>query len=329
MLNNNPPIKFPKDTAPHLIVVIDTEEEFDWFASPKRESNTVSAMKQIHLVQSIFEQYGIKPCYVVDYPVVSQEEGYQPLQKIYEQGKCEIGAHLHPWVNPPFEEPLSRSNMYPGNLSYDLEFSKKKILRDEIHNKFGFYPNIYKAGRYGIGINTSTIMQKLGFDIDLSVCTAFDYSEDGGPDFTLNHPEPFWIDKQQELLSIPLSGSFVGIAGNLSKYFYNLAGQLNFLKARAILARLGIVDRLMLSPEGYTTNEHIKLTQFLFNQGVRTFTWNFHSPTVVPGMTPYTHSKDDLTQFLDSFHLFFDFFFNKLNGIATTPSQLKLKMEAF
>ncbi len=327
MLNHHPAIKFPHDHPAQLIVVIDTEEEFDWSKKPDKNAIAVSAMEKIHRVQDIFDDYQITPCYVIDYPIASQSAGYEPLQEIFTAGHCEIGAHLHPWVNPPFDEELTFSNMYPGNLSRSLELSKLKNLSQQIEQVFGFSPEIYKAGRYGVGQHTAEILKELGFTIDLSICTSYDYRQDGGPDFSDAHAEPFWfaqrLEEQNALLEIPLSGAFVGYAGKAGKHIYNLAHYFEVIKARGILSRLNIVDRLMLSPEGYTSKEHIKLTKFLYNKGVRTFTWNFHSPSVVPGMTAYTQNEQELTQFLDSFRYFFDFFFSQLGGQASTPTQLR------
>ena len=63
-LNYDGPIQLPVDYSPQLVVVIDTEEEFDWFAEPDRKANTVRHMESIHLVQDIFNEYGIEPCWV-------------------------------------------------------------------------------------------------------------------------------------------------------------------------------------------------------------------------------------------------------------------------
>lgn len=328
MLGKHKKVFFPEETPPELIVVIDTEEEFDWDAEPDPEANTVHHMQHISKVQDIFNQYGIKPCYVIDYPIASHKESVDVLKQIYQQGQCEIGAHLHPWVNPPFKEKLIRRNMYPGNLDYDLEYQKLYELTRKISDSFGIEPKSYKAGRYGVSASTASIMGKLGYEIDLSICTGFDYrSNDGGPDFTNFDANPYYFGGEFQYLEIPLSSGFVGMAGIFSKYLYNLAGYLDFIKARGILSRLNLVDRLMLSPEGYGTDEHIKLTRFLYGQGVRTFTWNFHSPTVVPGSTMYTKTEGDVEKFLDKFKRYFDFFFTEMNGEATTPIQLKQKLE--
>lgn len=329
MLNYHPHITLPEETAPQLIVVVDTEEEFDWFADkPDRNATSVTAMEQIHLVQDIFDEYKIIPCYVIDYPVATQEKGYASLLDIFNRGNCEIGAHLHPWVNPPFDEELTVHNSYHGNLSRELEFTKLKILKEQVQKTFNVEPNIYKAGRYGVGQNTTGILAELGFDIDLSICTAYNHSADGGPDFSNIRPEPFWFGPENNMLEIPLTVDFIGHAGKFSKNIYKVAQHLEFMKFQGILSRLNIADRIMLSPEGYTTKEHIRLTKCLYNKGVRTFTWNFHSPSIVPGMTTYTKNQKELTAFLDSFRYYFDFFFTEFNGAASTPTQLKQLLEA-
>jgi hypothetical protein len=322
------PIRCGPETLPQLIVVVDTEEEFDWSAEPDRESNTTHAIEALYRVQDIFNEYAIKPCYVVDYPIATSKQSVSILKGYFDANQCEIGAHLHPWVNPPFEEALSKHNMFPGNLDKSLEYSKLQSLTNAISESFQITPSVYKAGRYGVGPNTAGIMRKLGYDIDLSICTAFDYRADGGPDFSHFESDPYWFGKDSNMLEIPLTGAFVGIGGPLSSQLYNIAGHFNFLKARGILSRLGIVDRLMLSPEGYSTDEHIKLTEFLYKSGVRTFTWNFHSPSVVPGMTMYTSNENQVQQFLDSFRRYFDYFFGKLGGVASTPHKIKEHLES-
>lgn len=326
MLAKHAPIRIPKDKRPQLIIVIDTEEEFDWNAPADRAQTGVSAMDLIYRAQDIFDEYGIKPCYVVDYPVVSQESGYRALKKIYDDGRCEIGAHLHPWVNPPFDEEMKPANTFPGNLDRAIEKEKLSVLANKIENVFGFRPTTYKAGRYGVGPNTTSILTELGFDIDLSLCPPVDYSSASGPDFSRCNAEPFWFGQEQNMLEIPVTGAFVGWAGTMARPLYNLAMKFKQFKLPGILSRLGAVDRLMLSPEGFSSKDHIKLTQALYDQGVRTFTWSFHSPSVVPGHTDYVRNEQELEAFLGTFRTFFDFFFNQLNGEATTPTELRSQL---
>ena len=328
ILDSKSPIHIEKNLPPQLIVVIDTEEEFDWNKPVDRNSTSVTAMQYINRVQDVFDDYGITPCYVIDYPIASKAVSYKPLVDIYKDNRCEIGAHLHPWVTPPENEVLLPKNTYPGNLEKTLEYEKLKNLTDRICQNFDFQPIIYKAGRYGFGANTEAILKQLGYQIDLSYCPSFNHGSDGGPDYSDAHAEPFWFDDDRQLLEIPVSGSFVGSAGNSSKRLFNLAQNYKNFKLPGILSKLGIVDRLVLTPEGYTHEEHVKITRFLYHKGVRTFTWSFHSPTVMPGTTPYVKNEQDVKDFLDSFHQYFDFFFNTMSGVATTPTKLKSQLES-
>lgn len=326
--NSKQAIPLPQDCPPQLIVVIDTEEEFDWDKPADRNSTSVKAMQYINRVQDIFDEYGIKPCYVIDYPIATKEESYKTLADIYNDGRCEIGSHLHPWVTPPETEEMRPENTYPGNLDKALEYEKLKNLTDVIQQNFGFNPVIYKAGRYGFGRNTEAILKELGYEIDLSFCPSVNHGHDGGPDYSRVHAEPFWFDDNKKLLEIPITGSFVGFAGKASRFLFELAQAGSAVKMPGIFNRLGIVDRLVLSPEGYTSEEHIKISKFLYNKGVRTFTWSFHSPTVMPGTTSYVNNDQELKVFLDSFRKYFDYFFNTLKGVATTPTKLKSQLES-
>lgn len=329
MFDQRKDIRLPLDTPPQLVVVIDTEEEFDWNAEPDANANRVTAMAHIDRAQTIFNEYGIRPCYVIDYPVASQPDGYGLLKQYSEQGQCEIGAHLHPWVNPPQEEGLSRSNMYPGNLPGALEKQKLQALRDTITENFGKPPVAYKAGRYGFGPNTTEILHELGFEIDLSVCPPLDSRSDGGPDYRRFDAHPFWFGgAEKPILEIPCTGGFIGWARAAAIPLFETAQVFRKFKAPGVLSRLGAVDRLMLSPEGFSSAEHIKLTRALYKQGVRTFTWSFHSPSVVPGNTTYVQDDAQLRQFLGSFRHFFDFFFNELGGEASTPTRIRKLMES-
>jgi hypothetical protein len=313
-----------------LIAVVDTEEQFDWSAPVTRAATSVTAMQSIGRLQSIFDEYGVVPCYVVDYPVATQPDGSDPLREILSAGRCEIGAHLHPWVTPPYEEELSPRNTYPGNLPPQLERAKLDILVRAIENTFAARPAVYKAGRYGVGANTGEIIESLAFEVDVSVCPPIDHRADGGPDYRQFSCEPYWFGTTDRLLEIPLTGAFVGWASGLAPGLYDLTSHPASKSVRlpAVLSRLRAIDRLMLSPEGYTSTEHQRLATTLMRRGVRTFTWSLHSPSVEPGHTPYVQSRKDLARFLDSFRRFFDFFFGDLGGVATTPTQLKSRFEA-
>src|SRR5687768_14349661 len=95
---------------PTLMVVVDTEEEFDWSAPFSRDATSVTAMRHIDRAQRLCESAGVAPTYVIDYPIARQPLGYEAISAWARDGRCQLGAHLHPWVTPPFEEDVCGRN---------------------------------------------------------------------------------------------------------------------------------------------------------------------------------------------------------------------------
>jgi hypothetical protein len=314
----------PRDAQPLLVVVVDTEEEFDWSKPFDRASTGVTHMRSIDRFQSVCDAAGVRPVYVIDHPIATQATSAAPLRAIHASGRCEIGAHLHPWVSPPFDEEVNARNSYPGNLPRELEREKLARLAHAIEQGVGVRPRAYKAGRYGFGPNTASILAELGFTVDLSPCPPFDFEDDGGPDFGAHPADPFWLDDAKKLLSVPATGAYVGFASGAGHGLYGLATApaLRFARLPGILSRLGALERLHLSPEGYRPEHHRKLTRALLERGVRVFTFALHSPSVLPGCTPYVRTEADLALLLDACRRYFDFFLGELGGRNVTAGEL-------
>jgi hypothetical protein len=327
LISNSPNGVISKNEA-KLVVIVDTEEDFDWSRAFSRDAIQVRSMRSIGKAQAIFDEHSITPTYVMDYPVASQQEGYRPLQEVYQSGRCLIGAHLHPWVNPPFAEAVSTWTSFAGNLPYDLEASKLQNLSDLIGERFGKRPSIYKAGRYGIGPRTPEILEELGFEVDLSVCPRMDYSDEGGPDFTKRSAWPSWFGRKRRLLELPLTVGFSGILRHRGPKLHRTisSGVWDSMHTIGVMARLRLLDKIWLSPEGYTHAEHVRLVKALYKDGLRVFTFAFHSPSLEPGNTPYVTSQSELEKLLTSCRRFFDFFMGDLGGRPVTPLQLRKEL---
>ena len=94
----------------------------------------------------------------------------------------------------------------------------------------------------------------------------------------------------------------------------------------AVLARLHLLEYIRLTPEGDAFGAHRRLTKALLARGQRAFSFSYHSPSLVPGNTPYVRTERDLAEFLDRLRCYFDYFFGVLGGVAMTPMQLHEKL---
>jgi hypothetical protein len=314
-------IHVPGGCRPILAVVIHTEEEFDWDKPHDRAATGVAHMHHIHRAQDVFDAFGIVPNYVIDYPIAAQPEAVAPLKAYADAGRALIGAHLHPWVSPPFDEEVNARNSYPGNLPRALEHEKLRVLTDRITAAFGTPPLTYLAGRYGFGPNTGEILESLGYEVDISAAASIDYSADGGPDYSSYTSDPYWFGRTRRLLGLPGSGGYVGWLrrGGTPLYRRLTHPWLRRLRLSGAVARLRMLERIRLSPEDYSEPEMRRLTRALMADGVRVFVFSFHSPSVMPGGTPYVRSDADLARFLEKCRRYFDFFLHELGGNAMTP----------
>lgn len=327
LLAERVPLNLPESHPPVMLVVIDTEEEFDWSRPFDRANTSVEAMAAVGGGQALFDELGIRPCWVVDYPVAAQEAGWRPLREFVDSGRASIGAHLHPWVSPPHEEEVCARSSYPGNLPAALQEEKLRRLGEAIERAFGAPPTIYKAGRYGFGPQTTGVLERLGYEIDLSPCPGFDLSGDGGPDWSAFPAGPYRFGREGRLVGMPATGGFVGAlsGGALAPALHRLAHRPPWVWGHApgILARIGGLERLQLSPEGYRFEHLLRLTRALLARGVRLLSFTLHSPSLAPGHTPYVRDESDLKDLLATCRQYFEYFLGELGGATMGPAEAR------
>jgi hypothetical protein len=318
------PIEFPSDWAPRLFVIVDTEEEFDWSGGFSRENVDVSAISEVGRLQGLLGRYQMRPTYVIDYPVATTPSSAERLSELAARGECHIGAHLHPWVNPPFTASLGSAVSYGCNLGLDLELDKILRLREAIGEHLGTTPRVYKAGRYGFGATTAEALEWLDFDVDASVNPRMDFSTDGGPSFEAFDARPSFFGRRRHLLELPCTTGFVGAARRLGSTLHRAvsARWLEPFHAVGLLARTGTLNKVMLSPEGNSFEEMRSLTETLYRDGVRTFSMTLHSPSLKAGGTQYVRTGAELKRFLDTIDRYCEYFFTRLGGVPSTPADL-------
>jgi hypothetical protein len=287
-------------------VVVDVEEEFDWTKPFSSQSQSVDAAAWINLGHTLMRSFDLVPAYLVTYPIARSPEASALFRQMLEDGGCEIGAQLHPWVNPPLEEEITARHSYPSNLPAELERRKLISLVAAIEEGVGVRPRIYKAGRYGLDLERVQMLVELGFLVDTSVMPYHDFSEhDGGPDFFGLPSAPFWLDRENRLLELPATQGIVGgLSGRLSarvlKHIYSQ--RLMRMRVPGVLARLGLVERIRLSPEGQSFESSRRLIDAACRQGHANFVLSFHSPSLQPGSTPYVRDQRQLNEFLENIY---------------------------
>lgn len=288
-------VRLPAALGRRFLVFVDTEEEFDWSKPLRRDATATTAVRALPEAHRRLAGFGVQPTYLIDYPIASSRAAIDLLRPLMEAGECAVGAQLHPWVNPPHEEALSVANSFVGNLPEALERAKLAALTECIAEGFGRRPQIYRAGRYGVGPNSARLLEEAQYRLDVSVRALFDYSAEGGPDFSHCHAVPSWAGPSRLLMELPLTAVFTGAARRLGPRLFAATGQAQWL--RAPLARSRLLERIALTPEGTPLPDALRAIRTLLDDDVRLLSISFHSPSVEPGHTPYVRDAADLRRF--------------------------------
>ena len=289
--------KFSPDFGQRSLLTVDTEEEFDWHKPFSAEGHGLDHVTRLAKFQQFCEGLGVVPLYLIDWPIATSPIAADILRGPIADGRAEVGIQLHPWVNPPIEEEINSFNSFAGNLPPALEEEKLLRLRDAIEKNFETAPRIYRAGRYGLGPNTADILKRAGVAIDTSVRANFDYSPGGGADYSRHPLHPYWVDDERRLLELPLTTVFWGMLRRQGRQINPLLEKLP--RAPGLFAKLGLLERIPLTPEGVSINEAIRGIDMALDDALPLIVLSFHSPSLVPGNTPYVRTEDDLDQLYD------------------------------
>jgi hypothetical protein len=178
-----------------------------------------------------------------------------------------------------------------------------------------------------VGPNTVKALRTFGYRVDSSVVPEFSYHHDGGPTFFGRPTRPYWLDADKRVLELPLTSTYVGKLTGGTPAWLRFANGLfeddeRHVVSRALMARSGLMERIRLTPEGTRVTDAKRLVRTLLKRGTRVFTLSYHTPSLVPGNTPYVRSPADRERFLDWFDEFYDFFLGELGGVPATVSEV-------
>lgn len=287
-------VQWPDDFGTRFTIFVDTEEEFDWGAPLRSDADGTGHMAALPPVHARFAAGGVPLTYLVDYPVASSPLAIEVLNALMTDGRSAIGTQLHPWVNPPLEEEVNGFNSFTGNLPLELQRAKLVALTDQVTRAFGKRPIIYRAGRYGIGPDTPALLAELGYRIDSSMRSGYDYSAEGGPDFMAVPNQAFRL--AGGVIELPFTTVFTGAmrrGGAVLRQRFS-----RFPHGIGVAARLGLLSRVALTPEDMPLEEAREAVRVAVGEGLRLLNFAFHSPSVEPGHTPYVRTQADLAAFL-------------------------------
>lgn len=300
----------PSPLAPDeilLVVSVDTEED-NW--APARAGITVENARHLPRVQARFEQLGVRPTYFVTHALAKDPMARDIVAALHEGGRAEIGAHLHPWNTPPLDEPFEPRNTMLLNLPPGLQRAKLDVLTSSLRDvRGGGSPTSFRAGRWGLGSEMVGALLDCGYAVDSSVTPYTSWAgHDDGPSHIGAPPQAYHLDRGGDvrrpgtgpLVELPPSFGFSrGPLERSSRIHRAIMSPLvRWTRLPSVAYRLDMVRYVTLSPETDGVDNMLALTRALLADGVRHLHLYFHSPTLTPGLTPFTRAPGDVDRFL-------------------------------
>lgn len=155
------------------VLTIDTEPDDAW---SDHLCESVANVRALRRLAPIMRRYGVRPTLLVTWRVIHDPECREILLALVQELEAEVGAHLHPWENPPFlpDRRDVRFATFPHELPLESFAEKMRRLTDAIGAHFG-PPRSYRAGRWGLDPAHIRVLEELGYEADTSVYPLMDW----------------------------------------------------------------------------------------------------------------------------------------------------------
>ena len=311
----------------HLLVGIDTEGDNQWSAEARMHQRfeNIYALPRLH---ALFARHGVRPTYVITYPVAKDPRSAEVLRGLREGRDCEIGAHHHAWETPPCTDEDVRRHPYASTLPRAQFEAQLQELTTAIRDAVGEAPVSYRSGRFGFSADHVTALEQLGYTVESSVAPLFSESHKGGPEFVEAPLTPYFLAYDSatragcsQLLEVPVSAALDRALPRRLQYAYARAPKP--YQTRRALRALGLVRMRWLRPSYSSLADMIGLAKDLARWNEPVLNLLFHSSEAIVGGSPYNRTPAELDAFCDRLERFLSFATRELRATPATFAEFR------
>jgi hypothetical protein len=311
----------------HLLVGIDTEGDNQWDAAARaiQRFENIYALPRLH---ALFARHGVRPTYVVTYPVARDERSVNVLRTLLAGGDCEIGAHHHAWETPPFTPDDVRRHPYASMLPPAQFEAQLAALTTAIGDAMGTRPISYRSGRFGFSADHVAALEREGYLVESSVAPLFYESHKGGPEFVEAPLTPYFVAYDNastagtsNLLEVPVSAALNRRLPRRLQHLYARAPRPYHTKR--ILRALGVVRLRWLRPSYSSLQDMMALGRDLARRDEPVLNLLFHSSEAIVGGSPYNRTQSELDAFFDRLEKFLAFATTELRAHPATFTEFR------
>ena len=288
---------------PALLVAIDTEGDNQWDADARRHQTFVN-IHRLDRLHEFFARHGVRPTYVITYPVARDPQSAAMLRTLLARGDCEVGAHHHAWETPPCDPADIDRHPYALSLPLDQFDAQLAALTAAITDAVGVAPVSYRSGRFGFSASHVSSLERAGYLVDSSVAPLFYEAHKQGPDFVGAPLTPYYLAYDDatrpgtsRVLELPITAALNRRVPAVVEHLYARAPR-NYTTKR-VLRLLRIAHVRWLRPSYTSAEEMIALARQVVAQPAPILNLLFHSSEVIVGGSPYNKTEAELAAFYE------------------------------
>jgi peptidoglycan/xylan/chitin deacetylase (PgdA/CDA1 family) len=306
----------------HLLVGIDTEGDNQWDAAA-RANQTFENIYALPRLHALFARHGVRPTYVITYPVATDARSAEVLRGLRERNDCEIGAHHHAWETPPCSAEDIQRHPYASTLPRQQFEAQLDALTRAIDAAIGARPLSYRSGRFGFSPEHTAALERLGYQVESSVAPLFYEAHKGGPDFVEAPLSPYFLAYDSavtrgtsDVLEIPVSA---GLNRSLPRWLqYAYARAPRPYTTKRVLRALRLLRMRWLRPSYSSFEDMAGLARDLAAHDEPVLNLLFHSSEAIVGGSPYNRTEAELESFCDRLERFLVFAVRELRATPST-----------
>ena len=228
----------------------------------------------------------------------------QFIKEVVNEGRGEIGMHLHAWSTPPEYSLKAEKDNAPYLIEYPEHIMEEKIcsMTNIIKEKTGITPTSHRAGRWAMNEIYFRLLKKYGYLYDCSATPHIDWRGNGGQtkeshgsDYSKVSEKPY---RMQEILEIPVTIRNVhrlfgknasSIKGKLKSFYHFIKGQ-----------------NLWLRPNGHNLDEMLYLIDCVEKSSDDYIMFMIHSSELMPGGSPTFKCEEDIEKLYHDLEIIFE-----------------------
>lgn len=306
-----------------LAVSIDVEEEGLFSGKYPRTPAGVENVEELRRLKFITAEFGIPLTLLVCHSVAVSPPCLRVLDFFRENLQAEIGAHLHPWNTPPYQdlpypEPI-RSDLIPRPL---LE-AKFQTLLAALHGNLGVTPRSFRMGRFDLGRTVLQLLPEYGLRVDSSLVPLRKVA--GGPDHFLVPADPFPLKMPSSrsdtgVLEVPLT--VVPILRGTPLPVSRLAARLPGRGGEAVFSGFRHIATAGIHPAWFPLPSMKLAVRLHRARGGKVLNMFLHSSELKPGATPSFRTEKAVDGLVEKIRRFLDWLVRTESVRGATLSEL-------